>query len=163
MPNANSLKNLEKGKATRFKTGDKSASNAGKVGGKVSQKVQKEKRDAATYARLVLSLSPEMPDPVEKHIRQLGIKTKKPDAKLISICAQVRKAMAGDQKALEYLLLLTGDDVPAIGQKAEPTVESMDDRWIRNKLDSMSDDQLRSYQEICTMFTADDGERDDDE
>lgn len=150
--NPNSLKNLEKGKATQFKAGDKAASIAASNGGKKSQQVQKEKRDASTYAKMVLSLTPKMPDPVERMMKDIGIKTKKPDAKLIAICSQMRMAMAGDQKALEFLLDIAGEDLSGGSMQTEDPMETIDEQKIMKKLDAMSDDQLRSYQELCAMF-----------
>lgn len=156
--NPNSLKNLEKGKATQFKTGDKAASVAGSKGGKKSQQVQHENREASEYARMVLSLSPKMPEPVQHYMKELGIKEKNPNAKLIAICAQMRKAMAGDQRALEFILSIAGEDMSGGTYQPENTLETIDEQRIRKTLDAMSDDQLRNYQELCLMFREGDGD-----
>jgi len=161
----NSLKNLQKGKNTQFRSGD-DAANKGSKGGKKSQQVQAEKRKAAELARMVLALTPEMPSGVAKQIRNLGIKDKKPEAKLIAIAAQMQHAMAGNIKSLEFLLQLAGDtpDPTALdpyGEYDQPT--QMDDGHIRKTLDAMSDDQLRNYQEICHMFSSQPDEEEDDE
>jgi len=164
--NANSLKNLEKGKATRFKSGDQAARENGRKGGKKSQEVQKAKRDAAALAGMLLNLSPKMPELVVKQVKDMGIKEKAPDALTIALSAQMRKALAGDQSALKFMLELSGEMPKGGGQQPPPVLEeTLDERRVRKTLDSMTDDQLRHYQELCTMFrqNQEDETEDDDE
>ena len=91
-------------------------------------------------------------------LKELGIKEKNPDAKLIAICAQMRKAMAGDQRALGFILGIAGEDMSGGTYQPENPLETIDEQKIRKTLDAMSDDQLRNYQELCLMFREDDGD-----
>ena len=92
------------------------------------------------------------------YMKELGIKEKNPNAKLIAICAQMRKAMAGDQRALEFILSIAGEDMSGGTYQPENTLETIDEQRIRKTLDAMSDDQLRNYQELCLMFREGDGD-----
>lgn len=135
-------------------------------GGIRSGEVRREKRDAKNLAALVLDCVPKMPDVVTRQMKDLNLGKGKPEARLIAMGATVRKAMAGDLKSLEFLLKLTGElpdkngMVPA-GSSDEPTEDEFDEQHIRDTLDSMTDDQLRNYQELCSMFST--GKEADDE
>lgn len=131
--------------------------------GIASGEARRRKKQIREMAQTVLDLTPEMPDIVEKQVRQLGIKiTKKdkPSAILISMSALLRKAMAGDIKALEYLIQLSGGNPDIIEDELEGDAESnafeggysFSDSEIREKLDSLTDEQLRNYEQICDKF-----------
>ena len=135
-------------------------------GGIKSGEARRNKKQAVELAKLVLDLTPEMPDVVKRQVAEMGIKTKKPDARTIAMCAMMRKAMAGDQKSYEFMLGLTGELPSGGGTAAEIEDDeetAIDSDRIRNTLDSMSDEQLRSYQELCSMFSNTAAEADEDE
>lgn len=126
-------------------------------GGIRSGEVRRQKRDARSMAALVLDCVPTMPAIVKQQMKELNLGEKKPDALMISMGANIRKAMAGDLKSLEFLLKLTGQMPDKTGMvpgeaSSEPTDDEFDEQHIRETLDNMTDDQLRSYQELCGMF-----------
>ena len=130
-------------------------------GGIKSGEVRRQKKAAKDLAALVLDAVPDMPDVIKKQIKEFHVVKGKPEARLIAMCAMMRKAMAGDQKSLEFLLGLTGElpdrngMVPP-GGSSEPD-DDFDEQHIRQTLDNMSDDQLQNYEELCRMFSKNGG------
>lgn len=124
-------------------------------GGVKSGEARRAKRAAADLAKVVLDLTPKMPKIVQQQVEEMGIKSKKPEARTIAMCAMMRKAMAGDIKSYEFLLNLAGEmpdsggGVPAEELDEE---QQFDQQRIRETLDNMTDEQLKSYQELCGMF-----------
>ena len=133
-------------------------------GGIKSGEVRREKRAARDLAALVLDSRPKMPKVINDQIKDmhLPVEKKHVDARLIAMCAMMRKAMAGDQKSLEFLLALTGEMPDKNGMipydSEEQREDEFDEQHIRQTLDNMSDEQLRSYQELCGMFSTKEAE-----
>lgn len=130
-------------------------------GGIKSGEVRRQKRAAKDLAALVLDSVPDMPDVIKRQVKEMHVVKGKPEARMIAICAMMRKAMAGDQKSLEFLLGLTGE-LPngngyGPGGNDEPE-DDFDEQHIRQTLDNMSDEQLQSYQELCQMFSKNGGD-----
>lgn len=125
-------------------------------GGVKSGESKRAKKAASDLAKVVLDLTPKMPNVIEQQMVEMGIKSKKPEARLIAMCAMMRKAMAGDIKSYEFLLNLAGEMPESGGGVPVEDVDEdqqFDQQRIRETLDSMSDDQLRSYQELCNLFS----------
>lgn len=126
-------------------------------GGIKSGEVRRQKRAAKDLAALVLDAVPDMPEVIKAQIKEMHVVKGKPEARLIAMCAQMRKAMAGDQRSLEFLLGLTGELPDRNGMVPGGYDDSSDDDFdedhIRRTLDNMTDDQLRNYQELCSMFS----------
>ncbi len=126
-------------------------------GGVKSGESKRAKKAAADLAKVVLDLTPKMPPVIENQMVEMGIKSKKPEARMIAMCAMMRKAMAGDIKSYEFLLNLAGEMPENGGGVQEEVVDEdqqFDQQRIRETLDNMSDDQLRNYQELCNMFSS---------
>lgn len=125
-------------------------------GGVKSGESKRAKKAASDLAKVVLDLTPKMPNVIEQQMVEMGIKSKKPEARLIAMCAMMRKAMAGDIKSYEFLLNLAGEMPESGGGVPVEDVDEdqqFDQKRIRETLDGMSDDQLRSYQELCNLFS----------
>lgn len=133
-------------------------------GGIKSGEVRREKKAASDMARAVLDMTPKMPNVVKQQMLEMGVKSKKPEARLIAMCAMMRKAMAGDQRSYEFMLELAGEMPDSAGMQPDSgdDEEAFDAEHIRNTLDNMSDTQLKSYQELCQMFASPAKEADDE-
>lgn len=123
--------------------------------GIASGEARRRKKQLQEEAQMILGLTPDMPDLVRKQIEQMGIKVtkkEKPTALRISLSAIMRKAMAGDTKSLEFVLntagFKVGDDVDIEPVDVE-NVQTIDPATTREKLDSLTDEQLKQYEALC--------------
>lgn len=130
--------------------------------GKASGEARRRRKQLAEEARMILNLTPEMPDLVAKQIKQMGIKvTKKdqPTALKISLSAIMRKAMAGDTKSLEFILNTAGFKVDGdadIEIAETEAVQIVDPAVTREKLDALTDEQLKQYEDLCKALRTED-------
>ena len=126
--------------------------------GVASGEARRRKKQLQEEAQMILNLTPEMPDLVEKQIKQMGIKvTKKdsPTALRISLSAIMRKAMAGDTKSLEFILATAGfkiGDDADLDPIENEAVHTVDPATTREKLDSLTDEQLKQYEALCNAM-----------
>ena len=105
-PNPNSLKNLEKGRNTRFKAGDAQARVIQSMGGKASQR----KRSAQAVFRQILASVPQLDNNTINTLAKLGIaSTDDVDIQTIIGAAIAQKGMRGDTKAAQFAFDMAGE------------------------------------------------------
>lgn len=98
-------KNLKKGKATQYRSGEEAARN-GRKGGKESGKKRREQKAYREIARAVLSAEINDEELLE-FAAKFGIE--KPDVKTITLLGMIKAAAEGSHNAFDRLLLLTGE------------------------------------------------------
>lgn len=105
-PNPNSLKNLEKGRNTRFKAGDAQARVIQSMGGKASQR----KRSAQAVFQQILASVPQLDKNTINTLAKLGIKSSDDvDIQTIIGAAIAQKGMRGDTKAAQLAFDMAGE------------------------------------------------------
>lgn len=98
-------KNLKKGKATQFHSGEEAARN-GKKGGKASGRKKREQKAYKEIAKAVLSAKIE-DEELLAMAAQFGVK--KLDVKTLTFLGMVKAAADGSHNAFDRLLELTGE------------------------------------------------------
>ncbi len=98
-------KNLKKGKATQFKSGEEAARN-GKKGGVASGKSKRLQKTYREIAKAVLSAKIK-DEEITAIAQQFGIE--EPDVKTITFLGMVRAAAGGSHNAFDRLMELTGE------------------------------------------------------
>lgn len=100
-------KNLKKGKATQFKSGEQAASNGAK-GGRKSQQVQKQKKTVADYLKKWAD-SEISDEKSKKTLQALGLDEEATNRTLL-VVPLIKKVSQGDTKALQMAIELLGED-----------------------------------------------------
>lgn len=100
-------KNLKKGKATQFKSGEQAASNGAK-GGRKSQQVQKQKKTVADYLKKWAD-SEVSDEKAKKSLQALGLDDEATNRTLL-VVPLIKKITQGDTKALQMAIELLGED-----------------------------------------------------
>lgn len=106
--NPNSLKNLEKGKATRFKSDDKTgkASKSGKKGGVNSGIAKRRKKVMQEAFSMIATLN--VSDDNKEVLRNLGIKDENTINAVMLAYKEFSSAFNGNQRAMEFFFEMTG-------------------------------------------------------
>lgn len=153
------------GKGNRFRTNEEATIN-GRKGGLAAGRKRREKRDAMEIAKMVLDFHPDVPDQMLETMKRMGMGGKgKPDMRLISTLAITQKAMKGDANAYKFLTEMAGETPEAklMAAKAAESVRhtglmnaqmlSLDMDKIREKMDSLSDEDLQAFEHLCSLFS----------
>ncbi len=111
-------KNLIKGKATQFRTGEEQAKIA-KKGGKASGRKRREQKTYKEMAKAMLSAKVDNEE-MQAIAKQFGIKDL--DVKTLTLLGMIRAAAGGSHNAFDRLLELSGEN------------ESTDDAGLMNEL-----------------------------
>ena len=119
MVHPNSLANLEKGKATRFRAGEAQAKIARK-GAEASNRKQAEQKTAAECAKLIAGMK--VNEKLQEKLRRAGFKKTDMTYKMALMFAQFGKAIEkGDVNAAKLILELI-EEMPDTSQNVNMTV-----------------------------------------
>ena len=116
-------KNLENGKATRFRSGEEAARN-GQIGGIASGAARRRKRSLKEAADLYLSL-PVTDKRVYNKIARDGVEPEDIDNQMAIISGLAKVAAMGDSKAAKVLFDLLGDTDTCENQADDGFVEAL--------------------------------------